>query len=362
MTREKERTKNTPAVRKSTALVSISDLVEEFDDNDIADQQASDSEFGGGRANYHRWGPKNIVRLCPKRRGSKIMFKKGSRHFVADAGEGRGRPVACVAELRPPGRCFICEVLSVYAQHAKKKKDRDECNSQKARQGAYWNVIDMENPERGALLSWMPISIHNWIEIQTGYRDGEIEKRPWALDDGFPIKVDRNSDNKYDCRFLEKKAGRLEDECYLGMMDLEEAARAPTPQECFRIAKHMAENYDLLEYMDWDDVDLDDDQVERAKKSSKTVKRKPKDEDDDDDFEPVKGRTKSRVVVEEEDDEDEDEEEEKPKKAKKKEYIEPIIEVPKTKKPKKSVFDETEDDDDPWDEGEDEKPKKKSKR
>ena len=350
---KREKEKSELVVRRSTALstkvTSLSDLVEDFDDADLADQQESDNEYSGGRASYHRWQVKNLVRLCPKRKGSRIMYKKVSRHWVTDAGDGKGKPLTCVAELRPARRCYVCEVLAAYAKIARKKADKDECNMQKARAGAYWNLIDMEQPDRGALLSWMPISVHAYVVKETGIEEGEIDKRPWAIEDGFPLRANRNSENKYECKFLTKQAQQLDDECYVGMMDLEAAAAPLTDQEQFRIAKHMAESYDVLEYLDWDDVDLDDDEDEKPKKKAKS---KSRDDDDDEDERPKK---KAKKVV------DDDDEDEKPAK-KKKVYVEPVIEMPKTKAKKKSSFDETDDDEDPWDDDdEDEKPKKTAK-
>jgi len=374
--KKKSKNKDVPAVRRSTELsvggpVSISDLVNPFNDDDLSDQEQSDSEYSS-RQSFYRLGPMNWLRLCDRRAGSRILYKEAFRHGVKDKGDGKWGVFSCPAKLRPPGRCYICEVLAAYGRRAKKKADIKEYNEQLPRWGAYWNVIDMKNPSAGAMLAWFPGQIHKWIKKETGIAEREIDKRPWDLEEGFPLRItgEEGRNPYYECRFFEKKAERLEDECYLGMADLEKAAAVVTPVELFKVAYHMAEAYDLLDEMDWDDVyeelgvgkkkrkkskkrdeeedeedeseeEDEEDEDEPKKSSKKSSSKKRKDEDDEDEDE-----------EDEDEDEDEDDEDYKPVRGHKKArvrggVVEPIVEVPKSKSKKKSPFDST-DDGDPW--------------
>lgn len=316
-----EKKKHLPATNVGT--VSLADLVGAFDDESLEHQAKADAEFGssGGGKKWFRLGPDNLIRMCPPRKGSKLLYKEAYRHGVADAGEGKYRPYICVAKMRPAGRCYICEVLAAAERECdpKDKETLREIQGQSPRWGAYWNVVDMKQPEAGAQIAWLPTTVHKEIKVQTGIEDREIDKRPWDLEEGFPIKITRDDRNKYTIRFLEKKGGPIEPESYLGMGDLEAEAAPPTPNELFRVAKHMAETYDVLGQMDWDDVEFNKKSSAPAKKAKKKV-----DDDDDDDYEAV-------ATVSDDDDEDE-----KPKRK-------VTIEMPK-KKAKKKV----EDDEDDW--------------
>lgn len=269
---------NVPAVRKGSALAipSINSFVEEFDDEDLKDQLDDDASVGD-RKSFFKMKDKNIVRLCPKRAGAKVMYKETYRHGIMDPGNGvKFAAIRCVAKDRPPGRCYVCEVVytmkSVLAEQIKRAereknkvkidtltKASKDVDMSGARWGAYWNVIDMTNPDAGAALAWFSGGVHNYIKKETGLKNNEIEKRPWSIEDGFALAIDKAPPPAYyECKFLDsdkakaKYGGRLDDESYQGMADLEEEARALPPKELFAIAHHMASNFNILAKMDWE--------------------------------------------------------------------------------------------------------------
>ena len=186
----------------------------------------------------------------------------------------------------------------------------------------------------GAMLAWFPGQIHKWIKKETGIAEKEIDKRPWDIEEGFPLRItgEEGRNPYYECRFFEKKSERLDDESYLGMADLEKAAAVVTPVELFKVAHHMAEAYDLLDEMDWDDV-----YEELGVKKGKHKKPKKRDEEEDDD-------------ERDEEDDDEDEDEPKGKKPSKK----------PSKKPKKHDDDEEEEEEEEEDEEEEEEEEEES--
>jgi hypothetical protein len=275
----KTATKNTPTVRQNSTISvpNISSFVEEFDDDDLKAQLEDDASVGD-RKSFFKMKDKNIVRLCPKRAGAKVMYKEMYRHGIMDPGNGQKFvSVRCVAKDRPPGRCYICEVVDTMRQmlteqirRAERERNKQKVESlnkalkdlamNEARWGAYWNVIDMANPEAGAALAWFSSTIHNYIKKETGLKNNEIEKRPWSIEDGFALAIDKAPPPAfYECRFLDsekykqKYGGRLDDECYQGMADLEAVAAPLPPKELFAIAHHMASNYNILSKMDWDE-------------------------------------------------------------------------------------------------------------
>lgn len=290
-------TKNTPAVRQNYAMAvpSLNSFVEEFDDDDLKDQMEDDASVGD-RKSFFKMKDKNVIRLCPKRAGAKTMYKEMYRHGIMDPGNGsKFAAIRCVGKDRPPGRCYICEVVDVMRQvlnEQLKKAERENNKPKKealtkalkdlgmneCRWGAYWNVIDLSNPDAGACLAWFSSGIHNYIKKETGLKNNEIEKRPWGLEDGFALAIDKAPPPAfYECRFLDsekqraKYGGQLDAECYQGMADLEAESRALPPKELFAIAHHMASNYSILSRMDWEQelqtfgygaVSADDEEVE----------------------------------------------------------------------------------------------------
>lgn len=287
--------------------VNLFDLVEKFTPEDMAEQAKDDAQSAGagGSKRYFKLSGDDTLRLCPKRKGARILYRELWRHGIKDAGEGKWKPVVCVAKMSPPGRCYVCEVLSVLERETS-KSDTDglkEISEQKPRCGAYWNIIDMKTPEAGAQESWLPISIHKEIKVQTGLdeRKEELDCEPWDIEEGFPIRIKRSPDNKYSVKFLHKKTEQLDPESYLGMVDLEKSLVPLAPADLFKIAKYMAENYDCLDLMDWDDVPYMKGGAAKAKKRR----------DDDDEDEPPK-KAKRRV---------DDDEDEPPKKAKKRSSV-----------------------------------------
>jgi len=290
--------KHLPATPGAVNLLDMFDG--KFTSEDMEAQAKEDVAFGGagGGKRYLKLSADSILRLCPKRKGSRIMYRELSRHGVKDAGEGKWKPVVCVAKMTPPGRCYICEVLAE-VKRSLSPKDTDglkEIEEQGPRAGAYWNAIDMREKEAGAGEIWLPISVHKEIKVQTGLADRDIRFEPWDIEEGFPLHIRRDKQNKYSVKLLHKKAEQLDQECYLGAADLEKSLPPLPPKELFAIAKYMAETYDVLEQMDWDDVPW----------LSEAKSKKKRQDDEDEDEAPVKKAKKKRPV--------DDDEDERPKK------------------------------------------------
>lgn len=364
------------ATRRSTELSthvrSIRDLVEEFDEEDLKEQTKSDAENSSFQDRGSLTG-NDTLRLCPKRKGAKLLYREANRHWVKDKGDGKGTMIICVAKMKAAGRCYFCEAVAAGLRSVSEKEDPKtykEIAGQKSRAGAYWNAIDMKAPDRGAKVYWVPFTVHKAIKLQTGIADGDIQERPWDIAEGYPIKITRDDKNQYEVRLLRKKVEELDVECYLGMGDLEAEAVPPTPQELFAYAYRFAENYGVLDDVDWDDVPYMRGGKKKAKKDEDDYDLEPRksrrfrgdeeeDEDeaprrrkktDDDDDVPV--RAKAKVQRQEDDDEvevevipprkkrrDEDDEEEVPRRKRK------VVDVEPTKKRKKKEYDASEDED-----------------
>ena len=335
----------------STNVRSIEDLVDEVDDDTIKEQTKNDAENSSFQDRGSLSG-NDLLRPCPKRKGSSIFYREGARHWVKDTGNGKGTYILCVAKMKAAGRCYYCEAIAAAKRVIDEREDSKtykEIDGQKSRSGAWWNMIDMKAPERGAKVYWLPFTVHKEIKAQTGIADGDVQERPWDIVEGFPLKITRDKDNTYTVRLMRKKAEELDPECYLGMADLEETARAlmVTPKELFAYAYVFAKNYGVLDEVDWEDVPY-------LKAAASSNKKRKRSEDEDDDYELPKSKRKG-----DDDDEDyetpkskrrrdEDEEEEAPKKTKRKievddEDVEVEVEIiPPTKKKKKGDDDDAE--------------------